>query len=524
MLDAVTNIPYPHWLDAGDNTWQLVAATLVGLMSLPGLAVLYGGLVQRKWVVNTLLMAFAGFSVVLVVWVLWAYNMGFGPFAHWGPKGSFLGDLVGRPWPIVSHYGEQDQAVSGANTLMAFHFPTSTLAYFQFVFAAITPLLFLGSVLGRMKFRAWMLFVPLWITFVYTVNAALLWGGGYFAQHGAVDYSGGYVIHLAAGVTGFTAAAIVGPRLQRDRLSGMPSNLMLVAVGAGILWLGWNGFNGGDPYYAGVDASAAVLNTNIATASALLTWLFADMLFTKERKPTFLGAVNGMICGLVGITPSAGWVDGYGAILVGILCSGIVWVAWNYLSRVRPFSRVDDALGVVYTHGIAGLCGGLLVGLLADPGMIEYGVAGKHFAGRGAISVGGLFYTGSWHQEWEQLLAAVWIICFTAAMSTILLYVVKFVCRGLRESDGVIEMGDIAIHGEEAYPQETFAQRVATLAGAHGDGRRPGHTEVGSGFEHEVELVPAGHLEVAVDDGQVPEVVGALVGAAATGDGGDGEA
>ncbi len=463
MLEVV-NIAYPSWLNSGDNTWQLVAATLVGLMSLPGIAVLYGGLVQRKWVVNTMLMAFAGFSLVLLVWVLWGYNMGFGPQAHLGATGSFWSGLVGHPHPIVSHFGEQNQAVSGANTLIPFHFPTSTLAYFQFVFAAITPLLFLGSVLGRMKFKAWLLFVPLWITFVYTVNAALLWGGGFFAQKGAVDYSGGYVIHLAAGVTGFVAAAIIGPRLARDRAHGVPNNLMLVAVGAGILWLGWNGFNGGDPYYAGVDAASAVLNTNIATATALLTWMGMDMLFTKEKKPTFLGAINGMICGLVGITPSAGWVDGYGAILVGVICSGIVWVAWNYLSKVKPFSQVDDALGVIYTHGIAGLTGGLLVGFLADPGMIEYGVIGKNFAGTGAFSVNGLFYTGSWHQEWEQFLAAVWIITYTAIMTVILIYITKFVCRGLREKDEVLEIGDVAIHDEEVYPQETFAERVSAMA------------------------------------------------------------
>jgi ammonium transporter, Amt family len=459
---VATSIAYPSWLNTGDNTWQLVAATLVGLMSLPGLAVLYGGLVQRKWVVNTMLMAFAGFSLVLLVWVLWAYDMGFGTFAHLGPAGSFWAGLVGKPHPIVSHFGEQNQAVSGANSLIPFHFPTSTLAYFQFVFAAITPLLFLGSVLGRMKFKAWLLFVPLWITFVYVVNAALLWGGGFFAQKGAVDYSGGYVIHLAAGVTGFTAAAIVGPRLPRDRHHGVPNNLMLVAVGAGILWLGWNGFNGGDPFYAGVDAASAVLNTNVATAAGLLTWMGADMVFSPQRKPTFLGAINGMICGLVGITPSAGWVDGYGAILVGVICSALVWVAWNFLPRIRPFSKVDDALGVVYTHGV----GGLLVGFLADPGMVEYGVAGKHFAGRGAVSVGGLFYTGSWHQEWEQFLAAAWIVCFTAVMSAVLLYVVKFVCRGLREERHVVEIGDLAIHDEEVYPQETFAERVSALAAA----------------------------------------------------------
>jgi len=464
VIEAVTNIPYPHWLNSGDNTWQLVTATLVGLMSLPGIAVLYGGLLQRKWVVNTMLMAFSGFSLVVLVWVLWGYNMGFGPQAHLGATGSFWSGLVGHPHPIVTHFGEQNQAVSGANTLIPFHYPTATLAYFQLVFAAITPLLFLGSLLGRFKFKAWLLFVPLWITFVYTINAALLWGGGFFAQKGAVDYSGGYVIHLAAGVTGFIGAAIVGPRLARDKNHALPNNLMMVAVGAGILWLGWNGFNGVDPFYAGIDAASAVLNTNIATAAGLITWMAFDMLFSRAKKPTFLGAINGMICGLVGITPSAGWVDGYGALIVGIICSGIVWIAWNYLPKIRPFSKVDDALGVVYTHGIAGLLGGLLVGLLADPGMIEYGVAGKTYDAGGSFSVGGWFYTHSFHQLWEQFLAASWIIVYTAIASTILFYVVKFVCRGLREKDEVLEVGDLAIHDEEAYPRETFAERVTSLS------------------------------------------------------------
>ena len=462
MLGA-TWIAYPSWLNPGDNAWQLTAATFVGLMSLPGLAVLYGGLVQRKWVVNTMLMAFSGFSLVLIVWTLWGFQMGFGTPADWGATGSFWGDLVGIPRVSVSHFAEQNQATLPLVTVgPPFHFSESSLFYFQFVFAAITPLLFLGSVLGRMKFKAWLLFVPLWSTFVYSVNAFLLWGGGFFAQKGAVDYSGGYVIHLSAGVSGFVAAAIIGPRLLRDRTHAVPNNLMMVAVGAGILWLGWNGFNGGDPYYAGADAASAVVNTNIATAAALLIWMFMDMLFTREHKPTFLGAINGMICGLVGITPSAGWVNGYGAIVVGVVASAIVWVAWYNLPKIRPFKNVDDAMGVVYTHGIAGLVGGLLVGFLADPGMIEYIGLGK----TPSISIGGLFYTGSWHQEWEQFLAAVWVICYSAIMTAIIIYVVKFICRGLREKDSVLEVGDLAVHDEEAFPVETLAERVSALTRA----------------------------------------------------------
>ena len=457
-------IPYPHWLNPGDNTWQIVAATLVGLMSLPGIAVLYGGLVQKKWAVNTMLMAFSGFSLVLIVWVLWAFNLSFGVPAHLGGSNahSFFNNVVGHFHPAVSHFAEQNQEVLPEGTLIPFHFNQATFVYFQVVFAAITPLLFLGSVIGRMKFKAWCVFVPLWITCVYSVNAFLIWGGGFFAQKGAVDYSGGYVIHLAAGVTGFVAAWVVGPRLARDRKHGVPNNLLLVSVGAGILWLGWNGFNGGDPFYAGADATSAVLNTNLATAAALLTWMFMDMFFTKQKKATFLGAINGMIVGLVTITPGAGFVNGYGAILEGLIASVIVWVSWNYLSKVRPFSKVDDALGVVYTHGIAGLMGGLLVGFFADPGMIEYIGIGKTAPG---FSVVGLFYSGSWHQEWEQFITAVWVIVFTAIASFILLWIVKLVI-GLREPDENLEIGDLAVHDEEVYPEETFAERVGAGVGA----------------------------------------------------------
>ena len=241
-------------------------------MSLPGLAVLYASIVPKKWAVNVLAMMFAGFSLVLVAWVLWAYKMGFGATSLGGgvtdgvrtqqpargePTGTwkhFFDNFWGKPGQILNSPGEQGQAVSAANTDVPFHFPTSTLAYFQFVFAAITPLLFMGSVLGRIKFSAWCLLVPLWSTFVYSVDAFLLWGGGYFAQEGALDFSGGYVIHMSAGVSGFVAAWVLGPRLLRDRQHALPNNLVMAAVGAGILWLGWNGFNGGDPYYAGADA------------------------------------------------------------------------------------------------------------------------------------------------------------------------------------------------------------------------------------------------------------------------------
>src|SRR5205814_3759547 len=240
---------------------------------------------------------------------LWAFKMGFGnPIAHsgsgvFGTKG-FLGTFWGEGGSILGHVGEEGEAlIPSIKEGPPFHFPTATLAYFQFVFAAITPILALGSVLGRINFKAWIPFVILWSGLVYTVNAFLIWGGGFWAQHGAVDYSGGYVIHLAAGVSGFVAAAVVGPRLQRDREVDAPNNLLMVATGAGLLWLGWNGFNGGDPYYAGADAASAVLNTNLAAAVAFVVWVAWDDLM--GQKPTLISSVNGMITGPAVIPPAA---------------------------------------------------------------------------------------------------------------------------------------------------------------------------------------------------------------------------
>ena len=229
-------------------------------MSLPGLAILYGGLVKKKWALNSAVMCFYAFSIVLIVWMLWGYNIAFGSPAQFGP--GILSNLVGIPHPALGADAMLGRATIplAASGMPPLRFPGAAMIYFQFVFAAITPLLIAGSVLGRMNFKAWMIFVPVWSTFVYSVGAFMIWGGGWLAQLGAVDYSGGYVIHLAAGVSGFVAAAVVGPRLAEDRKDFEPNNLIMAFAGAGILWLGWNGFNGGDPYFANADAAAAVLN------------------------------------------------------------------------------------------------------------------------------------------------------------------------------------------------------------------------------------------------------------------------
>ena len=345
-------LPYPTWLNPGYNAWQLTAATLVGLMSVPGLVVLYGGVMQKRWSVNSMMLAFAAFAARPDR--LGALRLQHGLRASVArPVGQrqLLGMFIGQPGAVLNHTRTRDRLRSHS-WRPRLHFPQSSLVYFQFVFAAITPILMLGSVLGRINFKAWLIFVPLWISRIYVVNAFLIWGGGYFAQNGAVDFSGGYVIHLTAGVAGFVAAAVIGPRLARDREIDAPNNLLMVATGAGLLWLGWNGFNGGDPYYAGADSAAAVLNTNLCTAVAFLVWVLWD--YMTGRKPSLIGSVNGMIVGLVAITPAAGFVNGYGAIMIGVIASSLVYVAYNYLSRAAAVPDVDDTLGVVYTHGFAG--------------------------------------------------------------------------------------------------------------------------------------------------------------------------
>ena len=439
----------PKFVNAGDTAWQLTAATLVGLMSLPGLAILYGGLVKKKWALNSAVMCFYAFSIVLIVWALWGYNMAFGaPAPGMGP----IQNWVGIPGPALNAAAETGQATIPllASGMPPMHFAGAALVYFQFVFAAITPLLIAGSVLGRMNFKAWMIFVPVWSTFVYSVGAFWIWGGGWLASMGAVDYSGGYVIHLAAGVSGFVAAAVVGPRLLADREDFEPNNLIMAFAGAGILWLGWNGFNGGDPFYANPDAAAAVLNTNIATAMALLVWLVLDMF--AIGKPNAVSMINGMITGLVGITPAAGYVDGYGALAIGVVCAAIPWFTLNKIGQMAFMKKVDDTLGVLHTHGVAGLLGGLMVGLVGNPAMIEYystATTGKNPTAD--ISVGGLFYGSGVAQLEHQAIAALAIIVFDGVMTFVILKLISLVVP-LRSSEPEMEGGDLAIHGVDPMP------------------------------------------------------------------------
>ncbi len=399
--------------------------------------VLYGGVVKKKWAINSAFMAIYAFASVLVVWILFDYNMAFGE--QWFP-------FVGKPMPAASAAFTLGQAIipAAASGMPALTFPMATLMFFQFVFAAITVIILAGSVLGRMSFKAWMLFCPIWMTLVYTVGAFSLWGGGWLAGLGAADFSGGYVIHLAAGTSGFVAAAVIGPRLQADRDNFPPNSLLITLVGAGILWLGWNGFNGGDPYFANADAGAAVLNTNTCTAVALLVWMLMD--YFSYGKPSVVGAVNGMIAGLVAITPAAGYVDGWGAMAIGV-CAGIIpWLSMNKFQKLSFMAKVDDTLSVFSTHGVAGLMGGLLTGVFANPAMLEYIGTDKDAPG---VNITGLLY-GNPKQVLLQVYGAAFIIVYNVIATFIILKVISIITP-LRMDDATLKVGDDAIHGETAY-------------------------------------------------------------------------
>lgn len=457
----------PDWLNKGDNAWQLTAATLVGMQSVPGLVILYGSMVKKKWAVNSAFMAFYAFAAVLICWVVWAYKMSFGeellPF--WGKAGPALGQhyLLGQAaLPATAHYYKHGALANTIETAEATPFyPMATLVYFHFVFAAITLILLAGSLLGRMNFMAWMIFVPLWLTFSYTVGAFSLWGGGFLFHWGVIDFAGGFVIHLSSGVAGLTAAYWVGPRLKKDRERFPPNNVLLTLTGAGLLWLGWAGFNGGAPYAANIDSSMAVLNTHICAATSLLVWTSLDVTFF--RKPSVIGAVQGMITGLVCITPGAGVVQGWAAIVMGVLAGSVPWFTMMVVhKRSKLLQKIDDTLGVFHTHAVAGTLGGILTGLFAEPKLCSLFLVVTN--SRGAV------YGGSGGaQLGKQVVGALFVMGWNVVVTTIICLAIKVVVP-LRMSEDELLVGDDAAHGEEAYAIWGDGEKYdQTLHGVSGD-------------------------------------------------------
>ncbi|KAL1350519.1 hypothetical protein HN51_014570 [Arachis hypogaea] len=428
----------PEWMNKGDNAWQLMAATMVGMQTIPGLVILYGSMVSRSWAINSAFMALYAFSAVFVCWASWAYRMSFGE--EWV-------FFLGKPAVALD-----EKFLLGKSFLGAF--PTATMVFFQGVFAAITLVLIGGSLLGRMNFRAWMLFVPLWLTFSYTITAFSIWSpNGWLFKLGVIDFAGGLVIHVSAGVAGITAAFWVGPRSEKEREAFASNNMIVALGGAGLVWMGWSGFNGGAPLAVNTLASLAILNTHVCAATSIVTWLVLDSLCFG--KPTMFGAIQGLITGLVCITPAAGVVQGWTAILMGLFSGSVPWYTLMVLHKKLKFlNKIDDPMAIFHTHAITGILGGILTGLFAVPKLCRlfYGVPDwKKYTGLFYGLKNGLAHAGL-TQLGIQLEATIFVVVFNVISTTVICLVVRSIVPLRVDDEDALQVGgDKSMHGEEAF-------------------------------------------------------------------------
>ncbi len=406
--------PAPVKIDAGDTAWMIVATALVMLMSVPGLALFYGGLAKRKDSLNTMAMTFVTFCIVSFLWVVFGYTLSFGT-----DKGGILGSTEKLFLKGIGPNSISDLAKT---------IPEYIYIVYQLTFAAITVALASGAYIERMKFSAWVIFSILWMSLVYVPVAHWVWGGGFLARLGALDFAGGTVVHVNAGIAALVGALLLGKRKEKALL---PNNLTLVVTGAGLLWFGWFGFNAGSALAANGLAGAAFINTNTATAVAALSWMFTEWL--HSGKPTVLGLASGAVAGLVAVTPAAGFVNIAGAIVIGVAAGVIPFFA---VASIKPKLGYDDTLDAFGIHGVGGTIGAVLTGVLADPSINE---AGK-----------GLLY-GNPGQFLTQLIAVVVTLLYSGVM-TFLIFMVIRVFVGLRvDAEEEITGLDESQHGEKAY-------------------------------------------------------------------------
>lgn len=338
-------------LNTGDTAWILISTALVMIMTLPGLALFYGGMSKKKNVLNTIFLSLIGFSIACVIWVCYGYQFAFG---------NTIGGFIGIPTNLLL------QGISIDMIHPETHIPELLYVIFQATFAAITVSLISGAIVGRMKAKTWIIFTAIWITLVYIPVAHWVWGGGWLAQLGALDFAGGAVVHLNSGIAALALIILLGPR-KDTRL--LPHHLGYAVLGAALLWFGWFGFNGGSALAANGLAANAMITSNTAAAAAMITWVLLDIY--KSGKPTVLGAITGAIAGLVAITPAAGYVDVGSSIIFGITT---VFISYYSISYLKPKFGYDDALDAFGLHGMSGAWGAILTGVFASPAI--NGVAG----------------------------------------------------------------------------------------------------------------------------------------------------
>lgn len=411
-------------LDSGHTAWMIVATLLVFMMTIPGIALFYGGLVRQKNMLSLVMQSLAIAGVVSILWVVFGYSLAFG--TGYEGSGFFKYGIGGFDKVMLNGIG--------LDTLTATGIPEMLFVMFQCMFALITPALILGAFAERVRFAGFLCFTVLWSILVYMPMAHWVWGGGFLMEMGAVDFAGGTVVHVNAGVAALVMALMVGRR--KDYRVGRPitpHNIPFVFLGTALLWLGWFGFNAGSGLAADGLAANAFLVTHIATCMAAVTWAAIDWVVNK--KCTTVGACTGAVAGLVAITPAAGSVDLVGALFIGLITSAVCF--WM-VAVVKPKFGYDDALDTFGVHGVGGIIGSVLTGVFAT----------QFVTGEGGVQ--GALY-GDWNQLWIQIAATVISMVFSAVMTFVLFKVVDKLV-GIRVDKRVEEEGlDIYEHGESAY-------------------------------------------------------------------------
>ena len=405
----------PFKTDSGDTAWMLVSTALVLMMTIPGLALFYGGMVRKKNVIATVAQSFAITAVVTLVWFVAAYSMAFGTNAsaaanrYWGGLGNLMLKSVSMDRPYQ---------IAGAGLTI----PEYVYMMYQMTFAIITPALICGAFAERFKFSALLLFTVLWSIFVYAPIAHWVWGGGFLGGLGVLDFAGGTVVHINAGVAGLVCALVLGKRRGLGHDNMAPNNLVYTMVGASLLWVGWFGFNAGSALGANALAGVAMANTQIATAAATIAWMVVEWMHRK--KPTLLGMASGAVAGLVAVTPASGFVAPGGALWIGLAAGAICYCSAVFLKNALKYDDSLDAFGV---HGVGGFVGAILTGVFADASINPLGKV---------------------HSPLTQLYGCLGTIVWSGVVTWLILMVCRFT-TGLRVSEEDEDTGlDLALHGE----------------------------------------------------------------------------
>ncbi|TNJ32761.1 ammonium transporter [Arenimonas terrae] len=422
LLTPLPALAAPPVLNTGDTAWMIVATLLVLMMTLPGLALFYAGMVRSKNVLSVLIQCFAITALITVLWVAYGYSLVF--------------DTTGMEKGVVNFnsfvggFGKAWLAGLGTDSL-SYAIPESVFATFQMTFAIITPALIVGAFAERMKFSALLVFMALWFTLVYAPIAHMVWSGdgGLMWDWGVLDFAGGTVVHINAGIAGLVAALVLGKRKGYPTVAMPPHNLGYTVIGASLLWVGWFGFNAGSAVAANGTAGMAMLVTQVATAAAALTWMFAEWVIHK--KASVLGIVSGAVAGLVAITPASGTAGPIGALAIGASAGLVCFVFSTSIKRSLGY---DDSLDVFGVHAIGGIVGAILTGVFAAPALGGFGTV-----------------TDIGAQVWVQVKGVGFTIAYTAVATLVILKAIQWTI-GLRVSEEAESEGlDIALHNERGY-------------------------------------------------------------------------